>query len=537
MDRNATATVTPQVTPAEVSLRGAFRVRDAQGVDRTPRGMKERALLALLLLSPGQRRTRAWVQDKLWSDRNADQASVSCRQALANVRKALGPLSAQLRSDRSTLWLDPPIPTGPDGASGPGELLADLDVRDPEFANWLRDLRQADDPAPPSSVAAPASSVARQRPVIHVQVLDQVQTELGLFLARALAHRVAGELVLAGDVDVMHSDPVAAISPGDMANATIELRSFAEEGVWFVLIRVLGPPSNRCVWTGRLRLPMQVSAVWDMPDTTHLVNRAVSAVTDLIAISGRLTPFAALQRAVRRVYDFDQAGLGSADSLLRTAQDSELSGLALAWRGFVRLTAALEFRDNGADLRGEAAAFCEDALARASSHPVVLGLSAQVQMKLGGDMDLGQYLARRAAEASDQNPYALDALSQAMFFSGDYARGHEIAEWARQSAGGLHNSFSWDMQCCLSALSLGRYEDALAQALSCHRKMPAYRPALRYLVALNLLAGRKSEAAHFAQRLKAIEPDFAPALLLSPGYPVETLRTLGLVDTLRPLLG
>ncbi len=521
----------------KAELHGPFRISDSAGSDRTPKGAKERGLLALLILSPGQRRTRAWLQDKLWSDRSADQASVSCRQALAKVRKALGPLADRLKSDRAAIWLDPQVPVALSAGRGRGDLLDDLDVRDPEFTDWLRDLRQGEPAAPPAWTSSVPLSNAPRRPVVHIRFLDQVDTERGQFLARSLAHRVSGELVLNGDVDVLTSDPAQTVTRGDPADSTVEIRTYVEEEAWFVLLRVLGPPNNRCVWTGRLRLPMRVSAIWDTPETTHLVNRAIGAVSDLIAISGRLTPFAALQRAVRRVYDFEQSGLGSADGLLRAAQDGELSGLALAWRGFVRLTAALEFRDNGSELRGEAAAFCDDALARASSHPVVLGLSAQVQMQMGGDMDFGLYLARRAAEASDQNPYALDALSQAMVFSGDFERGHQVAEWARQSAGGLHNSFSWDMQCCLSALSLGRLEEALLQAQSCHRKMPAYRPALRYLVALSLLAGRRPDADHYAARLRALEPDFTPHLLLSRTYPVETLRALGLVEGLRPILG
>jgi len=123
-----------------------------------------------------------------------------------------------------------------------------------------------------------------------------------------------------------------------------------------------------------------------------------------------------------------------------------------------------------------------------------------------------------------------------MFFRGEFQKGHDVAIVGRNTAEGMANSFSWDMQCSLSALSLGDTQMAFDNALSSHRKMPMYRPALRYLIALSLLRGRPADAQHYVTRLQRLEPDFAPQLLLLPGYPVETLRVLGMVEQLRPIL-
>lgn len=46
-------------------LNGSFRVYGHDNQHLTPNGIKERGLLTLLALSPGQRRTRVWLQDKL----------------------------------------------------------------------------------------------------------------------------------------------------------------------------------------------------------------------------------------------------------------------------------------------------------------------------------------------------------------------------------------------------------------------------------------------------------------------------------------
>lgn len=49
-------------------MKGPFCVTGDDGNDITPKGMKERALLVLLLLGPSQGLTRGWLQDKLRCD-------------------------------------------------------------------------------------------------------------------------------------------------------------------------------------------------------------------------------------------------------------------------------------------------------------------------------------------------------------------------------------------------------------------------------------------------------------------------------------
>jgi hypothetical protein len=515
-----------------VRINGPFRVHDDSDIDITPPGMKERALLALLLLSPGQRRTRVWLQDKLWSDRAPEQASGSLRQALSNVRKALGPAGERLKSDRTTLWLSPEVDLGkPDQ----GELLDDIHVRDPEFTDWLRDERQAREAGP--AVPGPGLSLPdRRRAVVILRQSEFGASSRLMFLSRAIAQRIAGDLVLVGEIDVIQLRQGDPAPPDDRATAVVDLETYDESRAGFVLVRVVGMPSRRTAWSGRLALGTSIADVWDAPEATRLVNQTVRKVAELVAASPQMAHQLAFHRAVRRVYEFDRDGLVKADELLAGIQDGEFRGLALAWRGFVRLTAALEFRDSGPDIMAESRAFADDALRVLADHPVVLALASQVRLKLEGDLDTAHYLALRAAEISDQNPYALEALSQTLIMHGKYEEANALAQRARLAAQGMANSFNWDMQACLTAVSLGQLDVALAAALSSHRAMPFYRPALRYLVALSYLTGAHDDALLYAERLRRLEPDFMPQLLLRPDYPLETLRALGRVEDLRKIL-
>lgn len=519
-----------------VTVSGPFRVFDAEGVDRTPAGMKERALLALLALSPGQRRTRAWLRDKLWSDRDPELANGSLRQALNNIRKSLGPLDDRFQADRGAIWLHPLAQIDRTSGGTSAELLSDIDVPDPEFEDWLRDLRMAEAGPAETGMASPRPLANSRRPVIRIRNVAVTDTGRAGFLGRLLSQRIQGELVLIADVDVFMVDGPADNLPEIDHGAEIDCVVLEEGNDFHLLLRVIARPGGRCIWSGRSRQPASFRDIWDSAEVTRLVNQAVGALSDQFVTTGRLTPFAAIQRSIRRIYEFNERGLNSADEMLVQAQDSELSPLALSWRAFVRLTAALEFRDFNSTLIEEAEAFCAEALGQARSNPVVLGLLSQVQLKLVGDLEFGHYLALRAAEASDQNPYALDALGLAEVMRGNYDAAYRHSTGARKAAEGLSNSFSWDMQCALSSLGVGRIDEALDLALVCHRKMPLYRPPLRYLTALNLLLGHREEASDYARRLSRLESGFEPRMLLSPDYPVETLRVLGLVNDLRPML-
>jgi hypothetical protein len=276
-----------------------------------------------------------------------------------------------------------------------------------------------------------------------------------------------------------------------------------------------------------------VPDVWDAAEASRCVNKTVTSVVDSLANSPAASNLTPLSRAVKLIYSYDRSGLTQADEILARLQDTETRGLALAWRGFIRLTSALEFRDQAADSVVEARAFADDALRAMADHPVVLALTSRIKLNIEHDLDQARYLALRAAELSDLNPYALEALGQSLVYHGEYQVADQFAQRARAAAQGMSNSFNWDMQACLTSLGIGQIAMAREAALECHRKMPFYRPALRYLVALALLVNDDASADYHAIRLKRLEPDFTPAALLHPDYPVATLRKLGHIDTLR----
>ncbi len=141
-------------------LLGPFTVTDCDGTPLTPRAQKTCAMLAMLALSPRSTRTRTWLRDKLWSDRGDEQAAASLRQALLDAKRSLGPLgkdviqadkkSISLNLDHVQLDTDVVIDNTDTSLLNQEkleqalaeDLLEGMDIRDPEFEDWLTLERQ-----------------------------------------------------------------------------------------------------------------------------------------------------------------------------------------------------------------------------------------------------------------------------------------------------------------------------------------------------------------------------------------------------------
>ena len=122
---------------------------------------KNRALLAVLALSPDFHATRDRLAGLLWGDRGDAQARDSLRQAVAVLRKELGELEPSILNSRGDLIELRPeaikidameflASSGDEGIDAlrrtasiyRGELLADLTLREGAFEDWLAGERR-----------------------------------------------------------------------------------------------------------------------------------------------------------------------------------------------------------------------------------------------------------------------------------------------------------------------------------------------------------------------------------------------------------
>jgi TolB-like protein len=144
----------------KLGLLGAFEVRDKADRPVVISAKKTRGLLAFLAFSPTVPRER--LANVLWSDRGDVQARSSLRQALASLRKDLGPAYAFcVTIDDEKVSLDP-VHIETDAVAFQelarlekveslrgalslyrGQLLEDTTINDPAFEEWVTSKRAA----------------------------------------------------------------------------------------------------------------------------------------------------------------------------------------------------------------------------------------------------------------------------------------------------------------------------------------------------------------------------------------------------------
>src|SRR5436190_2544936 len=140
----------------EFQLLGGFKALSNKGREIVISARKGRALLAVLAVSPSGSVSREKLAALLWSDRGEDQARSSLRQTLTVLRKELGAIGANLlvaddqrvELARDTTEIDAvsivnlskenDVPALRRAANlYQGEFLADGEVSDPMFEEWL----------------------------------------------------------------------------------------------------------------------------------------------------------------------------------------------------------------------------------------------------------------------------------------------------------------------------------------------------------------------------------------------------------------
>ena len=229
-----------------IRMIGVFEVRDEAGQDRTPRGAKARALLALLARTPGHRRPRRWLEARLWSDRGQEQASGSLRQALTELRKALGPLADRLASDRDCVALagfgtDLADTAVARRALAQGrEFLEGIDILDPGFNLWLAEERQR--------VVAEFGE-AEPRPPVPItlrlaELPEGIEAAIARDLAAAIA-RLAAEYLLGEGQRGLSTDRL----PGGF---DLQLEGDWSEDRAYLKVRLVEKANQKTLWSQRL---------------------------------------------------------------------------------------------------------------------------------------------------------------------------------------------------------------------------------------------------------------------------------------------
>ncbi|ETX30999.1 transcriptional regulator [Roseivivax isoporae] len=529
-----------------ISVTGPLSVVTSDGREVTPPGAKTQGLVALLALSPGLRRSRRWIEDKLWSDFGPEQASANLRQALTKLRAAFGPAADAVRADRTSVGFDPERVTVatrlPAGHAAPGrDLLEGIDVRDAEFEDWLRGER-----------ARHAAEIEASRPVRATGVLMSCRTEVhdstlqalfGEILSNQIGESIA-EQVRAWRRSGRHTGTHAGAAQEDpTSDLEIACDLLGGSDGARVYIRIVHLPSARMLYSKLQKLDDPQDILSSSPAISALVFEAADrALAMLPQAVDRARPEAratALSRlALYRMFSFEPASLREADDLLTQAHEADANGVYTAWRSLIRTIQMIELLEPDPQaLREEMVELNRRALEEGPDNALVQALLSQVRVMALGDAAGGLDLARQSVDRNPTSAFGWLSLSVSRMLAGDQTEAIALSARAREIARFSPFRQWWDLYHCIVCVACNAPAAAIEAGEAAARAAPSFRPAHRHLLALYALEGRLDKAEETARRLARIEPGFTLDRFVNDDtYPVRTLRTKGLLEPVRALL-
>ncbi len=532
-----------------IFLTGRFRIEGPNGEDLTPIGVKACGLLALLATDSNLGRSRVWLQDKLWSDRAAPQAGASLRQALVEIRKSFGDQKACLQSTRHSISLDVSrieVVQQDSNQFGQSEFLEGLDVKDPEFEDWLRQTRAFE----ASRLKKPnyTGQTLRSTPFIHradasfrptnarkIVVLEAQRQSTGSLRDKEnkfidVIYRSLSELY---SIDIkfhIPEDPsddllLVSVQAFEECGGKTGLRIIISDGiagaVLFSEVFYLADQSDQLEAIGLYSFANQVMTI---------VSNAICA-SPTIQISKRSSGHLAAL-AMRKMFSMHHDELEIADRLLDTAMQREEKAIFYALKAQSAAIRYIEQTGNNfADLKQISQECCAKALSLEPYNSSVLSSVANALLVFENDQVSCMELSRISVRANPANPFAWWANSNANLYAGENERAYEAACMSQKIAARSNFRFWSDFQVSLTAAITGRTDVAINFGRVSSALAPRFRPPLRYLTAIYANEGDQSAASQTAKKLRNIEETFSiDALVNDEMYPASLIRKAKLVD-------
>lgn len=527
-----------------IRLVGVFEVRGHDGRDCTPRGAKARAILAMLCQTPDRRRARRWLESRLWSDRGAEQASGSLRQALMEIRKALGDEAERLETDRDmvrlsdvTTDLDQSPETAAKALQAGREFLEGIDIIDQSFEDWLREERARVESAlgirRPDQARTLVAATARLPFVIR---LGGLPPGMGAFAGRALADAIGRLLAEFAHIDVYGAGGTQIPSDLPREGMALHIEGAEIQDRVHVLVSLSSIASGQIIWNQRAAVPLAEADFIGAGDLPPLVFQAADAALSHFpqleeCQHGPRRANALISSALTEMFSYDGNRLQAADRMLVEAGEIASSARIYAWRCLVRQIMFVERTDaDQPNLMAEVDEFSRKALELSKANPLVLSLVGLARVMVEQNPDAGSILARDAVALSPYNAHAHLAYAVALSRAGDNPGALDAARRGAEIAARTAHVHWWEAVSGLVAIRCENYAAAIAHYEAAHYRAPGFRAAMRHLLFLYLWAGEREKAARVHQSLLRAEPDFTlDRILHEPGYPAVTLRKSGLI--------
>ncbi|MCT4553453.1 MAG: hypothetical protein N4A53_02095 [Pelagimonas sp.] len=504
-------------------LFGTLSVQAPDGTDLTPyKSAKSQALLALLAMAPNFERSRDFLADKLWSDRQPKQAAGSLKTELYELRRALGPFKDIITSRHGLIQLDGPRITRdidqPDFTPDTGaEFLEGIRVRDPQFENWLRNTRQS----------FHKTQDHGHKPRLLFRSSPGQDLSHDLFLggySQSIADWCAEKLVEA-DSNMPDLTPKEGV---DYLLRHTVVQTDEKVSSSFAMLRVR---DDVLMWQHASTYAAQPDALFQDTGLYSSINHRVDrTLFEIAPENGQSSEAAYLNRstlgAVRLLFRNRGADMAIARRHLRTAQEATGRGLHCAWLAYSLCFDKAESNVETQALRDEAEALCRRALELEPFNSMTLALVSYTTTLLLQNPMAGRDLASRAIEINRANPLAWSFQAAALYHLRDIDAAVQSADYARKIAGDGPYRYAVETYFCIAATLANRVEDAIRAGETAAMLKPDFKASQRYLAMLYSHQKDEVNLARVVDTLRRTEPDFSVRKMLEMSeYPSDILRS------------
>ena len=365
-----------------VRIWGDLDLTAIDGADLCPTGVKERAILALLLVAPGHKRARRWLQAMLWADATPEAGATNLRQSIARLKRALAPADGLLHVDRMSVWLDPQAFEIQPRSNAGDMLFEGLDVGEETFEDWLLETRQwmEDTPTTPQSLhtIAPAKEPDR-RPILTLRA------GRGLVPDDGEVHRIVATLrnrLLCFElIDLREAMSPAPITKG----LVMQVERMAPD---VTAITLIDAAEGRMLWSQNAP-----ATDVDQISAANLIEGALEALLSMTEpdASGEAAHLAGLLDMGRVFEGLFTPGVMSVEDMLLAVERGLETGpnaLLFALRNCIRMLQYGERREGHGDIRHDVVADDLNAsLTHGPSNALVHGLASHTHYLFLGDKE------------------------------------------------------------------------------------------------------------------------------------------------------
>jgi tetratricopeptide (TPR) repeat protein len=540
---------------AKISLFGSFHVEGPDGRNITPKSRKAQALLALLALAERGERTRVWLCDRLWSDKDSELAFASLRQCLMDIRRSFGDIcndilhigqfSIRLESlavevdafAMRAAWAMKDL--GHPALKLRGELLEGIDVGDPEFEDWLslersrwQDLiEQIEDglQKPPAAVRGagdalperPASGLELLRPGISIlPPMAQAGQPLAQHLAEELTELFIRNIIDIESIDVVDAREYGIPLPGPGASyrristpLVFQARVRATGTEFGAELKITNAQTSRIEWIATLPISGDPARLKDNPQILSQINFATDAIQTIyrrlmtltLANPDSMAQFLTLA-AVDDMYDLSRERHEQAEARLRKAIDIAPTAQAHAWLSYLQTFKVGQcFAPRSPEIRLEAEQAYRRAMELDPNNSLSLTVCSHVNLFILNNRDRAEDLVQRALAINPNRPMSWDIYSVMYAYNGQPEIGLKYVEWASSISEYGPYTFFLDTGKCMNHTPTGNFEEAVKHGSKALKARPTFLPALRYTAISLGNLGRTEEAQELGAEMRQID--------------------------------